>query len=299
MFTESHNPKINVSDLLTYIKCPRKVYFVDRGFDLFPEINASRLERMLLKELSLTYPEIMKMCSLNADTLSKELETSLAQRCIDLPMLFPAEIAGTEKEMFDEAEARARARIPEIATNLLRAVEEYGKEPVLAALTPVKTEPFLSSEKLNLKGIPSKMVCFEGEEIPSILKPGNCPEQGVWASDRLHAAALVLLLEAENGKEVPFAFVEYVSFGLVRKVIIRSSDRREVLQICRRVEKIKEGFMPEKKEEKFCKECSFLVHCTSNPSLLSKFFKNGNENEKDHSINEKRQEPEKRKLPLQ
>jgi CRISPR-associated exonuclease Cas4 len=299
MFTESHAPKINVSDLLLYIKCPRKVYFVDRGFDLIPDINASRIERMLLKELSLTYPEIMKMSSLNADTLSKELEASLIQRCSDLPMLFPAEIAGVGREIFDEAEARARARIPEIATNLLRAVEEYGKEPVLAALTPVKTEPFLSSEKLNLKGIPSKLVCFEGEEIPSIIKPGSCPEQGVWASDRLHATALVLLLEAENGKEVPFAFVEYASFGLVRKVIIRSSDRREILQICRRVEKIKEGFMPEKKEEKFCKECSFLEHCTSSPSLLSKFFKIGNEKEKDHSINEKRQEPEKEKLPLQ
>lgn len=106
----------------------------------------------------------------------------------------------------------------------------------------------------------------------SILKPGNCPDQGVWASDRLHAAALVLLLEAEDGKEVPFAFVEYVSFGLLRKVIIRSSDRREVIQICRRVEKIKSGLMPEREEEKFCKECNFVEQCTSEPSLMSKFF---------------------------
>jgi len=272
MSTESQNTKINVSDLLLYIKCPRRVYFISRGFELFPEINASRLERMLLKELSLTYPEIMKMCSLNADNLSKELEISLAQRCIDLPFLFPAELAGVEREIFDEAEARARAKIPEIATNLLKAVEEYGKEPILAALTPVKTEPFLFSEKLNLKGVPSKLVCFEGIQVPSILKPGNCPDQGVWASDRMHVTALVLLLEAESGKEVPFAFVEYASFGLLRRVTIRSSDRREVLQICRRVEKIKTGFMPEKKEEKLCKECNFSEQCTSEPALMSKFF---------------------------
>ena len=143
---------------------------------------------------------------------------------------------------------------------------------MLAALTPIKTEPFLSSEKLNLKGVPSKLVCFEGAQVPSILKPGNCPDQGVWASDHIHAAALVLLLEAEDGKEVPFAFVEYVSFGLLRKVIIRSSDRREVIQICRRVEKIKAGLMPEREEEKFCKECNFVEQCTSEPSLMSKFF---------------------------
>jgi CRISPR-associated exonuclease Cas4 len=108
--------------------------------------------------------------------------------------------------------------------------------------------------------------------VPSILKPGNCPVQGVWASDRMHAASLALLLEAEAGGEVPFAFVEYVSFGLLRKVVIRSSDRREVLKICRRVEKIKAGFMPEKTEEKFCPECTFSEHCISNSSLMSKFF---------------------------
>jgi CRISPR-associated exonuclease Cas4 len=269
MSAESQNPEVNVSDLLLYIKCPRKVYFVSRGFELFPEINAQRLESIVLKELSLTYPEIVKVCSLNADNLSKELEASLTQRCIDLPILFPAELASVEKEVYDEAEARARAKIPEITSNLLKAVEEYGKEPILAALTPIKTEPFLSSKRLNLKGVPSKLVCFEGVKVPSILKPGNCPEQGVWASDRLHATALVLLLEAESGKEVPFAFVEYVSFGLLRRVVIRSSDRREVLQICRRVEKIKSGFMPEKGEEKFCKECNFSEQCISEPSLLS------------------------------
>ncbi|HWR25913.1 MAG TPA: Dna2/Cas4 domain-containing protein [Methanosarcina sp.] len=272
MSTVPLSTEVNVSDLVLYINCPRKVYFASRGFELFPEVNASRVERMLLKELSLNYSEVIKNCSLNADILCKELEISLARIYTDLPLLFPRELADVEREVLHEGEARARAKIPGIAANLLGAVEEYGKEPMLAALTPVKTEPFLSSEKLNLKGVPSKLVCFEGTQVPSILRPGSCPEQGVWASDRVHAAAFVLLLEAKCEKEVPFAFVEYVSFGLLRRVIIRSSDRREVLQIRRDVEKIKAGFMPERKEEKLCKECSFLEKCTSEPSLMSKFF---------------------------
>ena len=160
MFAEPHNPEISVSDLLLYLNCPRKVYFVSRGFELFPEINVSRVERMLLKELSLTYPESMKKCSLNADNLNKELEVALAQICIDLPLLFPGELAGVGKEIFDEAETRARSKIPEIANNLLGAVEEYGQEPMLAALTPIKTEPFLYSENLNHKSVPSKHVFF-------------------------------------------------------------------------------------------------------------------------------------------
>jgi CRISPR-associated exonuclease Cas4 len=275
MSAESPNTEVNVSDLVLYISCPRRVYFASRGFELFPEVDATRVERMLLKELSLNYSEAVKNYSLNADTLCKDLEIALARICTDLPLLFPHQLAGIDREILHEGEARARARIPGIAANLLGAIEEYGKEPMLAALTPVKTEPFLSSEKLNLKGVPSKLICFEGAQVPSILKSGSCPEQGVWASDRVHAAAFVLLLEAGSEKEVPFAFVEYVSFGLLRKVIIRSSDRREVLQIRRDVEKIKAGFMPERKEEKFCKECSFLEYCTSEPSLMSKFFEHG------------------------
>lgn len=272
MPADSQNSEISVSDILLYINCPRRVYFVSRGFELFPEINASRLERMLLKELSLNYSEIVKKCSLNADTVCKELEAALNQACEDLPLMFPKEFARTEKETLEEGNARARAKIPEITANLLKGLEEFGKDSMLAALSPVKTEPIIYSERLNLKGSPSKIVCFEGVNVPSIIRPGSCPVQGVWASDRVHVASLALLLEAESGKEIPFAFVEYVSFGIIRKVVIRSSDRREVLKICRRVEKIKAGFMPEKTEEKFCPECTFSEHCVSNSSLMSKFF---------------------------
>lgn len=272
MPTNPQNPEISVSDILLYINCPRRVYFVSRGFELFPEINALRIEKMLLKELSLNYSEIVKKCSLNADIACKELEATLNQACEDLPLMFPKEFAHIEKEILEEGTARARAKIPEIAANLLKGFEEFGKDSMLAALTPIKTEPIIYSERLNLKGSPSKIVCFEGANVPSIIRPGSCPVQGVWASDRMHVASLALLLEAESGKETPFAFVEYVSFGLIRKVVIRSSDRREVLKICRRVEKIKAGFMPEKTEEKFCPECTFSEHCVSNSSLMSKFF---------------------------
>jgi len=263
---------MSVSDLILYNSCPRRVYFASRGFELISEMNASRLEKMLLKELALTYPEILQKCSLNADSLYHELDAELERAQKDLPLLFPRELKETEQEMLKEAAASARARLQEIAANLHRALEEYGKDALLAAVTPVKTEPLLVSTRLNLKGVPSKLVCFEDTLVPSIIRPGNCPTQGVWASDRLRAAAFTLLLENESGKEVPFAFVEYAAFGFLRRVTVRSADRREVLKISRRVEKIKAGFMPEKKEGKLCDHCSFAEHCNSGSSLLSKFF---------------------------
>lgn len=263
---------MSVSDLILYISCPRRVYFASRGFELISEMDVPRLEKMLLKELALTYPEILKKYSLNADSLYCELEAALDRAKKDLPLLFPGELSETGQETLEEAAAAARARLQEIAANLLLVQEEYGKDALLAAVTPVKTEPLLYSARLNLKGVPSKLVCFENALVPSIIRPGNCPTQGVWASDRLHAAALALILENESGKEVPFAFVEYAAFGFLRRVTVRSADRREVLKISRRVEKIKSGFMPEKKEGKLCNHCSFAEHCSSGSSLLSKFF---------------------------
>ncbi len=272
MPADSRSPEMSVSDLILYISCPRRVYFASRGFELIAEMNASRIERMLLKELALTYPEILNKCSLNADSLYHELDASLDRAQKDLPLLFPGELKETGQEMLEEAAAATRARLQEITSNLLLALEEYGREPLLAAVTPVKTESLLSSARLNLKGVPSKLVCFEDTLVPSIIRPGNCPTQGVWASDRLRAAAFTLLLENESGKEVPFAFVEYAAFGFLRRVTVRSADRREALKISRRVEKIKAGFMPEKKEGKLCDHCSFAEHCSSGSSLLSKFF---------------------------
>lgn len=263
----------SVSELLLYFGCPRRVYYTARGHELLLEITSSRIERMLEKELALAYPELMKGASLNADSLNLALKATLERAARDLPLLYPRELKAANQSLLEEGKALAEARLSEIGTNLLQSLEEYGKKNFLAALTPIKSEPFLASERLNLKGFPSKLVCFEEKLLPSIIKTGNCPRNGVWAQDRFHATALILLLEAEYEQNIEEAFVEYASHGLLRKVKIRALDRREVLKVCRRVEKIKSGFMPEKKEGPLCKHCSFSKQCKQKPSsLLSKFF---------------------------
>jgi len=55
----------------------------------------------------------------------------------------------------------------------------------------------------------------------------------MYAADYIHAAALILRLEDDNGKEVLFVFVEHMCISLLWKVIIQSSDRQKVHQIYR------------------------------------------------------------------
>ena len=98
------------------------------------------------------------------------------------------------------------------------------------------------------------------------------PENGVWGNDRLHITALCMLVEEEYEQALEYGIVEYVSEGIVRKVRIRTNDRRQVLKVKKRVENIVNGNLPEKKESKLCSYCDFKDMCTTKSSLASKLF---------------------------
>jgi len=46
---------IKVSDITTYLKCPRMCYFVNKGHELIGDISPAYMERLILKELAMTY----------------------------------------------------------------------------------------------------------------------------------------------------------------------------------------------------------------------------------------------------
>ncbi len=52
---DNEQPMIRVSDITVYLKCPRMCYFIYRGHDLSGNTTPGYLERLILKELALTY----------------------------------------------------------------------------------------------------------------------------------------------------------------------------------------------------------------------------------------------------
>ena len=149
---------------------------------------------------------------------------------------------------------------------------ENGKEEFLSSITPVRTETVLHSERPVLTRIPTKLVGVDDAVVPSIIKTGNYPENGVWKNDRLHLAALAMLVENKYQNAVEHGFVEYARYGIVRKVRIRPDDRRQVLKVRNRVEKIKDGTMPERMESQLFDKCNFSQMCSTKATLASKFF---------------------------
>jgi CRISPR-associated exonuclease Cas4 len=133
-------------------------------------------------------------------------------------------------------------------------------------------EPVLQSEKSGLTGRPDKLIEINNSHIPSIIKTGNIPENGVWRSDRLQLTAYAMLVEEIYNTTVEHGFVEYARWGKVRKVLIKRYERRNVLQIRNKIRKIHEGFMPERPNDAPCSHCGFKEMCDVKSTLASRFF---------------------------
>jgi CRISPR-associated exonuclease Cas4 len=272
MFSQKNKINVNVSDILLYLRCPRQVYYTSRGHELVFDTSSSYIERMLLKELALAYPDVVNRCTSNNEAIFEQLRSEFVRAAEEIGMIYSAELKNASPELIEDARSVVHDHLSEIGENLTSSVAEKGKEDFLSTITPFRTEPVLHSERPVLTGIPTKLVCVDGAVIPSIIKTGNYPENGVWKNDRLQLAALAILVENEYQNSVEHGFVEYARYGIVRRVKIRPDDRRQVLKVRNRVEKIKDGTMPERKESQLCDKCNFSQMCSTKASLASKFF---------------------------
>ena len=108
--------------------------------------------------------------------------------------------------------------------------------------------------------------------VPSIIKTGNMPENGVWNRDRLQLTAYSILVEEKYNSIVEKGFVEYARWGIVRPVVIKRHERRKVLQVMDKIKKIQDGFMPERPKDAPCEYCGFDGICDVKSTLASRFF---------------------------
>ncbi|VVB89389.1 Uncharacterised protein [uncultured archaeon] len=248
---------IRVSDIMVYLKCPRMCYFMNKGNELVKEPGVDYIQRLLLKELALTYGSALK----GEDTLSG-LNKELERLSYEFPVIYRLELAGAGDAALAEAVSCVRAWLGEISPHL--SIEHYSRT--------CEFEPALRSDKFGLTGSPDKLIKIADELAPSIIKTGAMPENGVWKSDRVQLTAYAILVEEIYNKVVTRGFVEYARWGTVREVIIKRHERRNVLQLRDRVRKIHDGFMPEKPGEAPCLHCGFTELCEVKSTLASRFF---------------------------
>lgn len=262
MFCETSS---NVSEVALYTKCPRKVYFASRNETIADEIKKPYIRHLLLKELALSCAEIAR----SKQEILPLLQTRVEEIVQEIITIYSDELEHIDENQFKDAVEDVYEALPAIAANL----KNQSDEEMIELITPVEIEPLMHSDKLNLSGAPSAIVFHDDQKMPLLIKSGNAPEQGVWKNDRIPLAAYSMLAEERYDQPVNSAVLFYASQGQARPVRIRSAERREVLNILKRIEKIKNGKMPQAKRGKLCGYCPYEQKCQSQGnSLASKFF---------------------------
>lgn len=262
---------VRVSDLRLYLLCPRQVYFTSCGHKLNEAIAPGHIEHLLLKELALQFPsligEILEKPHIKG--MVSTLTTLLDDAGDRVRVIYRNELKGiTEKQLLT---SKSKIDIELIAMGLEKSTVELGGG-LTQQITPWKVQHQVYSKRLDMIGCPDKIVQINGELFPSIIKTGNKPEYGVWKNDKLQLTAYAILIEEEFDAMVGRGLVEYCRYGDFREVHIRHTDRRKVLQILDKVQKIKGGALPDRTEKTQCSSCEFIELCRTESSLLSKFF---------------------------
>ncbi|NPV62085.1 MAG: Dna2/Cas4 domain-containing protein [Methanotrichaceae archaeon] len=237
-------PLVRISDISLYLRCPRLVYFDSLGkLD-----QAADPERLLLRSMMLSLdPASDPACQL------KPIMDDLLQ---DLPLVY--EIDGA---LLNQAAAGLEPKLSEIAANLSCCRDR---------LFPSEVEVDLRSEKLRLTGRLDRLIF--PDLVPSLIRTGSPPADGVWKSDRLALAGYSLMLDEMHSTRVRQGLVEYARSGTVREVEIRSIDRARALRIRDRVRQIRDGQLPDRPRDARCDQCRMRERCETRKTLASRFF---------------------------
>jgi CRISPR-associated exonuclease Cas4 len=250
---------IRVSDITIYHKCPKMCFFTNKGHNLIKEGISGYLEGIILKELALVYD-----LAFNSEDKLSILNLELDRILKEIPVIYRNELDSIGDEMLAEAVTDVRSGLPVICSNLSSYNGFFAGE--------LSHNEMLQSGKFGLTGSPDRLIRTNDELMPSIIKTGKMPLNGVWQGDRLQLTAYAVLVEEKYDIPVRRGFVEYARLGMVREAAIRRHERRNVLQILEKIKKIQNGIMPEKPKDAPCEYCGFTEICDVKSTLASRFF---------------------------
>lgn len=253
---------VRLSEISTYLKCPRMMYFMQKGYNFEPSENY--FSHILLKELALVIPQ-----ALESDDICGYLDVEFARIVEELPQIYRAQIAGNDI-LYNSAVQNVRDELSSISMSLI----ENADARIFQNTMLHESEVTLYSKRGDLRGNVDRILDIGGALVPSLIRTTTAPADGVWKNDRIQLAACAMLVEECHDTVVAHGLVEYIRSGMCRFTAIKHQDRRTVLGIMGKIRKIKEGIMPDVKEHTPCGWCSFNDVCkgSSSATLASKFF---------------------------
>jgi CRISPR-associated exonuclease Cas4 len=236
-------PSVRISEIGLYLRCPRQVYF--ESLKSMPRrIDPAAL---LLKSLMLSIS--------SRDNLDNQLREGLERLESELPLVYEIDPEELQSACMD---------LEKDIGGIARSLEES-----IDLLHPFEAEVDLHSKRLGLSG---RLDRLAPGRVPSIIRTGNAPEEGVWKRDRIMLAGYALLLGEQENRHIDHGMVEYSRLGLVRRIDIHGIDRARALRLRDRIRQIKDGRLPDRPEDAPCRSCWASDNCQTRHSLASRFF---------------------------
>jgi len=218
---------ISVSLLSAYLYCKRKLFLEQiRGYREIPKESLVKgsIRHQLHDKINKAEQGIVT--SIEEETPLEELQelykrnySAILRKIIDI---WPI--------VLEETKARA-----DNIFNFIQTRHLFGKELWQALIPKIESEFWISSEKLQLKGVIDQLQKYENNFIPIELKTGKLPQQGIWPSHRIQLAAYALLLEDKFGMRVKEGFVHYLDYGQKKQLVMNPFLRQEVIDLTKKV----------------------------------------------------------------
>ncbi|ABK14527.1 MAG: Dna2/Cas4 domain-containing protein [Methanothrix sp.] len=242
---------VRIHDIGLYLRCPMLVYLEFMGRECF----RADIERTILRHLALySAPDDLRgdMSKVVRDlaTVHRIPEEDVV-RSIDGMRDSISRIASVPRDLIKPCDIEVELRS-----------ERLGLSGILDRL--VRPEP-------RRRGLLGMLLGGEDKMIPSIVRTGRSPGEGVWRRDRIQLAGYAMLLEERFGVEVSTGQVEYVRDGEMRRIRIRSLDRSRALWVRDRVREIRDGEMPDVRGER-CDSCEMAGICGIKSCTISRML---------------------------
>jgi len=114
----------------------------------------------------------------------------------------------------------------------------FGKK-LWEKLTPkIKSEFWIESEKLKLRGIIDQIEIYDKGFVPVELKTGYCPKEGVWQNHKIQIGAYALLLEEKYNTQIKEGFITYLDSNQRRHVPVNIFLKHEIIDLMEKVSKL-------------------------------------------------------------
>ncbi len=131
---------------------------------------------------------------------------------------------------------------------------------------PAETRVFLEGKDAH--GIVHKLL--SDPDVPIVVSSGKPPEEGVWEPHSVWATAAAKALSWEREKPIDHAYIEYPTYGIVRRVrmtIHRKATYRKALRTAASID----GPPPRLRNDSRCDSCEYRGECgTKTRSLRSR-----------------------------